>query len=286
MKGLSEKTSMFMSEAGVLTEPFCPLAQREKSIRPDYYGNFSDDEHYSQVLNLFHSLSSELKCEKAFFLEKIMPQISQYENLLDVGIGKGDLLTEIGNKFKRITMVEKSQFFLDHISSTDFVQNVELNKINANIQEVKLPPFRYNLAILSHVLYYIDRSQWLDVVQNIYHSLSFNGIMVIAFSAGFSKDHIAAEFGGKQFNARDLIETCKNAFPQCVNVSTTKGFLCSKDLDTILQICGLYLNDACTSASRSDLVRYANKNLRWKVPFFRITAEQFFIVIKKKAVAN
>jgi 2-polyprenyl-3-methyl-5-hydroxy-6-metoxy-1,4-benzoquinol methylase len=144
---------------------------------PFIIGKFNDEEHYLKTLKLALSSTLETRNRILFFLNVILPMIVAKDSLLDIGPGDGSLTRKIARYFKNITVVDSNQHILNKLqlilASSNYI------KINKNILYVDFKSNYHDLAILSHVLYYIEPKFWLNVIKSAYNSLKQNGILVI-----------------------------------------------------------------------------------------------------------
>jgi len=81
--------------------------------------------------------------------------------MIDIGIGDGELTALAANYFQEITMVDPSVYALESAAQR-IATDKKLHQMATSIVDATLPTNHYNLAILSHTLYYLPRDLWLE----------------------------------------------------------------------------------------------------------------------------
>ncbi len=244
-------------------------------------GKFTNDLHYLQTLELFIKATQETRHRGIFFLREIMPRLFFKNELLDVGPGNGELTSWIGRKFRNITLVDPSLDVLNNFNKK-LKANNNLIKIQGSILDINLPLNSYDLGVLSHVLYHIERSLWLDVVVSIYSTLtSSNGLLVIALNDELDRADIVNHFGGKTLDIERFIAECSAVFHENMEVYSSKEIFKTRDIRSMLHIVNVFLHDARISVKTREVENFLNRYYKYN-DFYEVSMYQYFILIKKQ----
>ncbi|AIL65621.1 hypothetical protein NOVO_06345 [Rickettsiales bacterium Ac37b] len=63
---------------------------------PTLYGTFIDQKHYLDSVDLLVASTRETEHRREILFTKILPRIKSFKNLLDIGVGNGELTKDIG----------------------------------------------------------------------------------------------------------------------------------------------------------------------------------------------
>ena len=181
-----------------------------------------------------------------------------------------------------IDVVDSNKTALDNLSTKIF-QHDKLGTIHGGIEHVSLRSNYYDLAILSHVLYYIDRSSWLDSIKNLYSSLKVGGIGVIILSDGHEgKAKLMKDFGGKSIDFDGMAKECSQVFDANFEVFVTDEKFHALTLTHMLHTASFFLLDAGVTASKDRLEEYVKANYRQNGDTYLMTSRQKILVLTKK----
>lgn len=260
------------------------LALFAKTIEePVVIGKFNNDEHYIETLKLTLHSTLETNNRILFFQNTILPIIYTKNSMLDIGPGDGSITNQIAPYFKKITAVDPNYCTLENL---DILISDPENfiKINKDIILTELEDNTYDLAICSHVLYYIDPEQRLNLIQNIYNSLKKNGLLAIVLGGDeLGKANLIESFGGVNLKIDHLASECQNLFGlnNVYLYASNEAFITSSK-EAMFHISAFMLADANVSAKRDDLIDYITQNFQLSENRFLMTTRQKFIVIKKR----
>lgn len=259
------------------------LSDFSKTIEnPFIWGKFNSEQHYLNTLGLVLSSTHETRNRISFFLNKIIPELPVDGSLLDVGPGDGSLTKSIAQKFKHITLVD-----INHQGLNDLQKRLppalSIEQITKNILDVELPSDYYQLAVLSHMLYYIEPNLWLEIITSVYQSLKKNGVMVIIMGGDEQgKSELIKYFGGQALGIDQLATQCRNTFgADNVNFYASNESFVACSPEAMLHISAFMLADANILASKDDLTRYINQAFKKSDSHFEMTTKQKYIIIKK-----
>lgn len=255
-------------------------------MEPKPYGKYFNEEHYLQTLDLVLGSTEETRHRGIFFLRKVLPYLTSKKTLLDVGPGCGTLTRWIGKDFNHITVVDNNLKIIENLNKGKRItrKKAELLKIQGSILDAKLPFNFYDLGVISHVLYYIDKDEWLNVVRHVYNAVKPEGMIVIALSGDQNgKAELIKHFGGELIDINYLAKTCSQQFgSSCVKMFASNEAFYTLDITAMLHIAGFFLCDAHITATREELLTYLTKHCLMQNNRFELSTQQKFILIAKK----
>lgn len=253
------------------------LADLAKKIpAPNLYGQFFNDMHYLKTLELLLLSTEETKHRKFFLMNEVLPRLYLKDRMLDIGIGNGEVTSLLARSFKHLTIIDNSYEALDCIKD-----QTHISKINASILDIKLPASCYDLILLSHVLYYVDKVLWVNIAHQLFDSLRPGGILVVVLNGDRGKAEMINQFAGRNLDMGFFIQQCLKKLNAKVEIYSSPEIFKAKDLNTMLHIAGLHLFDAQTTASQNELTHYLNKNNKNESGGYEISIYQKFVIITK-----
>ncbi|MCA0457077.1 MAG: class I SAM-dependent methyltransferase [Chloroflexi bacterium] len=249
---------------------------------PSIFGTFNSEQHYFKTLSLVLSSTHETRNRIEFCLNKILPLIPEGGSLLDIGPGDGALTKTLAHHFKHITAVDTNHHALTHLKEV-LHPSIDSMQISGSISNIDLKSEHYNLAILSHILYYIEPHLWIGIIKSVYSSLKENGLLVIVLGGDeLGKSELIQHFGGEILSINSLATQCRDIFGEShVNFYVSDESFVTCTQKGMLHISGFMLADANISASEDDLNRYIAQKLRHSDSYFEMTTRQKYIIIKK-----
>lgn len=268
------------------TKELKKLATFAKSIpEPILFGTYRDELHYAKTLDLFLKSTDETRRLGLFIKRAVFPLLITFDRLLEIGSGSGRLIHWFGNSFKHVTAVDINKKMLDELNKTKRIlrNSIQFEKIHASLFNADLKKNSYNLTLLSHVLYYIDRSEWLNAVKLAYNVTCPNGFLLIVMSGNdLGKAALIKHFGGEPIQIDSLTEQCQKLFgSDFVQIFESDERIVSEGLLPILHIGGFFLCDARVTATKQALTTYLQAYCQKKNNFYEITSRQKYILIKK-----
>ncbi len=247
---------------------------------PNNLGHFYNEAHYVNTIDLFYLSTDESRHKKFYFLKNILPKIECKESILDIGCADGGLTKIIARPFKKVTILDTNLAALDGIRLPKH-QHQKITKIHGSAEKVILPENKYDLIVISHVLYYIKPNEWPFVIRKLYNSLKENGQLIIVYSGDLDKKAIIEHHGGytKDF-CKFYHKHISNKYEKiCMDVSV-ENFILS-NLRTAQHICNVFLDDGSTIADKDTVASYLNLHNRFGGSPYRVKFNQYFVSITK-----
>lgn len=224
---------------------------------PVLYGVFDDDQHYLETLKLLMTSTLEPQRKEEVFFDNVIPGLKKKDNFLDIGIGTGDFTQKIGAYFNNITIVDSSSEVLSTLP--DKIGDSAVSKIHGSIldKNLNIHDVKYDLILLSHVLYYIPKQEQNTLVERLSHLLSETGILAIVFNAEGTRSTLINHFGG----VADDFSTLYNLIPAYKKsvLYRMNEFLLGGDLESMMKIAGICLNDSGLEVTKTELTNYIDK---------------------------
>jgi len=247
----------------------------------DQYGYFESEEHYYKTLKLLHLSTLETQHREEFIHNCVLVTIQRKQNFLDLGSSRGELASRVAQDFEEITLVDIHRASLEAISNTLFPRANKVNKIEANIAKANLETDKYDLILISHVLYYIPYDQWLHVVNSAYSLLREGGKLVIIVSGKGGKEAMETHFGGSILPIDNFVTTVRHHYPSSSNHYSALECFVAPDIKSAMHIASMLLYDVDIRVKNFALKNYLLRNCLTASNLFKITLEQHFIVLEK-----
>ena len=123
----------------------------------DYVTKYdSQSEAYREAFKVFLSHTDQ-KVNAREWLRRFIQTLPYRQVLIDAGAGTGQLTSWIAPDFERTIAIEPSEYLRE-----EFRKNFpDCQLFSGFITEVT-PPEKADLVVCSHVLYYIDRDEWMS----------------------------------------------------------------------------------------------------------------------------
>lgn len=249
---------------------------------PLTYGKFQNEKHYLDTLHLVLESTLETRNRILFFLKKMLPLLKTTTSLLDVGPGDAELTLPLITYFDHLTAVDLNHRILSKLKKL-IPTKLDYLPIESCILEAQLHDSYYDLAVLSHNLYYIHPSDWLRVVEKTHQSLKHNGILVVVLGGDEAgKADLIRNFGGKTLEIDHLAMKCIESFGQeNVDLYASDEIFASLSLDGMVHIAAFMLCDAGVTSTKKELEAYIASKLQCAEYGYKLTTRQKFIVIRK-----
>lgn len=255
-----------------------------KLAQKNVFGVFHSPDDYLSTLKLFLGSTQETRTAGLFIHRMILPMIKHKNNLLDVGFGNGVLTRWVASVFKKnIDIYETNARAIEDFTenNANLLKKTCLTSTNESIATAKLNSDYYDLCLLSHVLYYINKEKWLMIIDKIYKALKPGGYLFIAISGNKNdKAEILRNFSGKHIDTDYLLDNCQRNFGSQLTVYTTEDRVVANDNLTMRHIIGFLLNDIQVSVDSDTLQIYIDKNLKFG-NLYTFKTSQIFVVIRK-----
>ena len=258
-------------------------AEAETIATPCIYGRFLNDEHYLKTLSLVLNSTHETRNRIIFFLKAILPKLKEKQSFLDIGPGDGLVTLPISQHFKQVTVIDNNQKILNNLI-TLFPTKTTYKKISGSIVDAQLPSNSYDLATLSHILYYVSPSEWLNIVDVTYKSLTPDGLLVIVLSGdALDKADLIRNFKGTIPPTDQLATLCISKFGHNnVELYSSEEAFLSHSRQAMLCISAFMLADAQVTASEEALTDHVEQKMKRSENYFEMSTLQKYIVIRKQ----
>jgi hypothetical protein len=141
---------------------------------------------------------------------------------------------------------------------------------------------KYDLILLSHVLYYIPTDQRLNLLNKLYNQLNEDGSMIVIYNTGGSRYALGSYFSKEKFDHEytsfeDLSSSLQSAFYKA-EVFESKEILTTDNIGDMMHIAGVSLNDASVNATELELYNYLDKHHHYE-ELYQMDMIQNIIVI-------
>lgn len=255
------------------------MIEKSKNIPiPEKYGEFIDEAHYLESIEILFLSTMETKNREIFIKKMILPKIENKRKMLDIGPGDGSMLKTLASEFESISIIDNNEEIINNIAAS--FSNVE-EIINCDFNKLMPGHQKYDLILMSHILYYLNPSVLKNLIVNIYNMLSPNGILLIIYSDGLGKENISSFFGGSLSELEKTICYCE----QILNIKSEKYVsvekFTSKDIVSMQHIVNILLNDAGCTATNNEVLEYiehfCRDNSHYGIPMY----QKFFVFAPK-----
>lgn len=248
----------------------------------DSVGKFDSDREYLEAVKTLINCTQETKHRINFFKKKILPSVHG-GNILDIGVGNGELSKNLYNSFDLIHIVDPSLRALNSIDSKEFLGK-DTQKFNTRIEDFNFSNDFYDLIVNSHTLYYINREYWKNILENSIKSLKSKGYLVVVLNDGLSRATLSHQFGALQtIKIEQFIEECcslKDITLQILPFYETFKPVCLEDA---LKVVGICFYDIGITAERTQLEKHLNKYyLDVDRNSYKIDFIQYFFLLQRK----
>jgi len=238
-------------------DPLGPEISSSVSVPHQVIGEFLDHQQYLFAVDLLILSTLETQHRNQILSHRVMPMFKSFNNMLDIGVGNGDLTHHLGSYYNYVTIIDNDQNALDNIQDDYYLADTKTNKILGSILEVDIPDKKYDLILLSHVLYYIDPDLRISLVSKLRNMLSNEGYLMIIFNEGLSRYEFTKHFGGKNFEFSELLNKLKSEdYHNSVRIIESREEIRNSNLNEMLHIASVCLKDASATENIDDVKDY------------------------------
>lgn len=246
----------------------------------DRLGTFKTVEHYLSTLNIFLASTNETRRCGLFLVRSALSWLYQKNEMLDIGIGNGILTNWLSAYFKHVTIVDNNISFIDNCKHKPKAK--KMTAIYSPIESTQLKSNHYDFIHLGHVLYYIKRDKWLDLIKRLYKSLQPGGILAIVLSGDHGgKAQLLEHFGGKNFGVFNFTDSIESTFRSKVRLFYSDEYFMTKTLRGMLHTAGMLLNDQERIVKKDVLEDYLLSHVNRCDENYQLTSRQHYILIHK-----
>lgn len=245
------------------------------------------DPSFSLVWKAFRYSTNEKRELVSFLRGKIIPRLdNSMASLLDVGADDGSIAKAICGRFDRITLIEPNPTSAYGLAKGAFGrlhEGKEYRIIPVPFQTTDLGMERYDLALLSHVIYYFDPRSWVDAAAKAHHHTVHGGAVVLAYS-GDNGDTAALvrRFGGTPLDFCHFEKACGDRFHNATIERYELGtVLRASSPEAMMHFSGFLLRDADCSATSSELREHVENNFKKDERYYEMKKYDTVLVIWK-----
>ncbi|MFG3015914.1 class I SAM-dependent methyltransferase [Streptomyces cinerochromogenes] len=200
----------------------------------------TDEDAYREAFGRFLAGTDEPVRTQAY-LRGIVERLPAHRVLVDVGAGDGTTTRHLAPCFGRTVCVEPSESMRRAL--TRAVPQAEV--VAAPVGEARVDA-RADLALLSHVLYYVPRDQWAATVARVMEWVAPGGVLLILLQDPDSACmRMVRHFTGHRFDLRELADEL-TALPAGLvggtGLDVVPACYRSRDLDEAVMVAGFHLS--------------------------------------------
>ncbi|MFH8791670.1 class I SAM-dependent methyltransferase [Streptomyces sp. NPDC017941] len=200
----------------------------------------TQEDAYRRAFTRFLAGTDE-KVNTHAYLRGILKELPARQVLLDVGAADGTTTRYLAPYFERTVCIEPSEPMRRVLESACPQAEVVSDPVMEATIEV-----RADLALLSHVLYYVPRGQWVATVSRIMEWLAPGGLLVVLLQdPDAACMRMVRHFTGAQFDLRELVEEVGALPPGLVSgieLDTVPACYRSGDLDETVAVADFLLS--------------------------------------------
>ena len=205
-----------------------------KLTTPHRFGMFINDQHYLDSVDLLINSTTETQRRNILIEQEVLPSLTHFDNMLDIGVGNGELTEFVGQHFTNITIVDNSLDTLNKIHD-NHTSGTKIDKILGSVLDVEIPNKQYDLILLSHVIYYINPELRNVLISKLYNLLNTDGIILIIFIEGGNRYEMTRHFGGTHFNFDNFTQYTLDSYKN-VNIIEFEETIQTNAIEPMLHI--------------------------------------------------
>ncbi len=221
----------------------------------------TEEDAYRQAFTRFLAGTDE-KSNTHAYLRDIMRQLPARRVLLDVGPADGTTTRHLAPYFERTVCIEPSEPMRRALK----LACPQAEVVGEPVMEAGIE-VRADLALLSHVLYYVPRTQWVATVSRIMQWLAPGGLLLVLLqNPDDACMRMVRHFTGARFDLRELADELAALPPGLISgieLDTVPACYRSSDLDDTVAVAGFHLSVPGTTTPRREAVEaYVRQHLR------------------------
>ncbi|MER7406001.1 methyltransferase domain-containing protein [Streptomyces sp. NPDC000070] len=221
----------------------------------------AEEESYREAFSRFLAGTDE-KITTHSYLQGIVRRLPARRVFLDVGAADGTTTRHLAPYFERTICVEPSE----PMRRTLALACPQAEVVAEPVLRARIDA-RPDLALLSHVLYYIPRAHWAAAVTRILNWLAPGGLLlVILQNPDAACMRMVHHFTGLRFDLRELADELAALPPGpvgTIGLDLVPARYRSRDLDETVAVADFLLSfPGCPSPTRDAVERYVERHLR------------------------
>jgi hypothetical protein len=220
----------------------------------------TEEDAYREAFTRFLAGTDE-KAVTYTYLKNILEQLPARRVLLDVGPAEGTTTRQLAPHFERTVCIEPSEPMRRALAlACPQAQVLAEPVLEATVDA------RADLALLSHVLYYVPRTQWVATVSRIMKWLAPGGVLLVLLqNPDEACMRMVHHFTGLRFDLRELADELAALPPSLIadiELDTVPACYRSRDLDETVTVADFHLSiPGGTSPAREAVKAYVQQHL-------------------------
>jgi SAM-dependent methyltransferase len=242
--------------------------------------NFSSQSaDYPQAFAVFLANTDQKRNAKAW-LDRRIAGLASRRVFIDAGAGNGTLTAQLAPEFERTIAVEPNPSLVRELRAACPSAEILPTPIDA-----ANPPAEADFVLCSHVLYYVSRTEWMDVLRTLASWLSPQGQAVVVLqNAGTDCMTMLRNFTGHSFQLGPLADdfAAESIGRFSVEVETVPAHIKTASLQEATTIAEFMLNLAPPDPMPwlTDVERYVDEHFRRPDGVWRFSCHQDCLIIR------
>lgn len=241
----------------------------------------SQTDAYHQAFQVFLDHTDQ-KLRAREWLERLVQALPSRRAFIDIGAGNGMVTSWFTDSFDRTIASEPNESLRTELTRT--CPHVEVHPLK--ILDLSIP-VAGDLVLCSHVLYYIDGSEWMSNLKRLASFVAPEGVLVVVVQHHKSDcmqmlDH----FLGRRFDLPALGRcfTAEMGDRYDVAVETVPASITTSDLASAYTVAEFMLNllPLPDPPRRSDLETYVQRHFTRQGGSYRFSCDQDFLQIRPR----
>lgn len=138
----------------------------------------SDDKTYKEQFDLLSYSTTEYEQSVPYIEANILPLLPKKLKFLDIGAGSGNFTKPFASLFSKTTIVEPNQDYFEELMQWGAEEQLAIDGYNGDWLDFDYSTTA-NLAVMSHVLYFVPSQKRKAFIQKAYDSVESGGYLVI-----------------------------------------------------------------------------------------------------------
>ncbi|MBW5422576.1 methyltransferase domain-containing protein [Streptomyces sp. BG9H] len=245
----------------------------------------SDEDAYRDAFNLFLA-GTDQKARTHDYVSQVIGQLPARQLFLDVGPGEGTMTCGIAPHFEHTVCIEPNRAMRRALALACPDARVLAEPV---LQAA--PGVTADLALLSHVLYYVPRPQWTATVLRVMEWIAPGGLLLVLLEHPDSTCmRMVEHFTGSRFDLSALAGELASAPPGLIGdirLDTVSARYRTMELDEAVAVAGFHLSVPSTVSgggvppARETLDDYVRRHFRDRDGGYTIGNDQHVLHIER-----
>ncbi|THC45141.1 class I SAM-dependent methyltransferase [Streptomyces sp. A1499] len=242
----------------------------------------TQEDAYRQAFARFLAGTDEKNNTHAY-LRDIVARLPARRVLLDVGPADGTTTRHLAPRFEHTVCIEPSEPMRRALE----LACPQAEMVSEPVMEADIE-VRADLALLSHVLYYVPRAQWVTTVSRIMEWLAPGGLLLVLLqNPDEACMRMVRHFTGARFDLRELADELAALPPGLISgieLDTVPACYRSGDLDEVVAVADFHLSVPGARAPRREAVEaYVLQHLRNRKGEYVLRHDQHALRLQRPA---